>query len=127
MYDSANTFSNVIRVALDTGPYNDLGIPTQKVGGGGSIMPTFRSGSTNRFLFTAASGGSTINSLDASGYSEGETVFMQNLSSTDYLIFTHLGGGTTANQFSNANAGEVAIPPLGAARCTRSNGMWQFA
>lgn len=107
-----------VSATLASGPLNDLGAP---------LLWGYASGSTTRLLLTAAVGDTTINSLDASGCSDGFTIIIVNQSATDNLAFTHLGGGLSANQFSNANAGTVAIPPLGAARCTYIINKWQFA
>ena len=117
-YDDAGNLQNSISATLAAGPLNDLSNPT---------LPLYKSGSTNRLLITPASGGTTINSLDASGCSDGFTMIIVNMSTTDDVIFTHLGGGISTNQFSNASAGSVALLPLGAARCTYIVSKWQFA
>jgi len=117
-YDGSGNFQNSVSATLGAGPLNDLSFGT---------IPNFRSGSTNRLFLTPASGGTTINSLDASGVSDGYTMLLVNPSTTDNLVFTHQGGGISTNQFQNANAGSVAIPPLGAARCTYVVNKWKFA
>jgi hypothetical protein len=117
-YDDAGNFQNSVSATLGSGPYNDTANPT---------LPLYRSGSTNRLVLTAAVGGSTINSLDASGCSDGFTILMLNQSSTDNIVFTHLGGGISTNQFVNATGASVALVPFGAARCTYVLGNWRFA
>lgn len=85
-------------------------------------------GTTNRLRLAAASGGSTITGLLATGVPDNFTILIQNTSASDVLIFTHLdAGSSSANQFSNQNAGSVEIPKLGAARCTYIVNKWQFA
>ena len=57
--------------------------------------------------------------LDASGVSDGFTTLMQNPSAPDNLVFARLASASQpTNQFCNVNASSVALPPLGAARCT---------
>ena len=108
-----------VTATLLAGPLNDLGYPT---------VFQYSSGSTTRLLLTPASGGTTINGLDASGVTDGFTILIVNQSTTDNLIFPHLASGSqSGNQFSNENAGSVAIVPLGAARCTYVVSKWQFA
>jgi hypothetical protein len=125
-YDDAGNFQNSISVTLGAGPYNDLdGSTLQNYANGVTVR--YFSGTTNRLVLTPASGGTTINSLGAGHVSDGYTILIVNASTTDNLIFTHLGGGTAANQFSNVNAGSVALLPLGAARCTYVLGNWKFA
>jgi hypothetical protein len=125
-YDDAGNFQNSLSVTLGAGPYNDLGGSTLQTYSKGLTL-IYRSGTTNRLVLTAASGNSTINSLDASGVSDGFTILLLNASTTDDLIFTHLGGGIATNQFSNVSAGSVALLPLGAARCTYVISNWRFA
>lgn len=117
-YDDPGNFQNGIGATLGSGPYNDLGFPT---------LPNYKSGTTNSLGLTPASGGTTINSLDCSGMSDGFTFFIHNESATDNLIFPHLGGGLAGNQFKNQNSGSVAIPPFGAARCTYKLKFLRFA
>jgi len=116
-YDSVG-FPNSVSATLTSGPLNDLGRTT---------IQNYRRGSTDRLILTPAPGGTTINSIDAAGCSDGFNLLIQNASSTDNIIFTHLGGGQSSNQFSNEYGGSVLIPPLGAARCTYIVNKWQFA
>ena len=125
-YDDAGNLCNSISFTLGAGPYNDLGETTLQTTVYG-IVQRYQSGSTNRLVLTPASGGTTINGLDASGCSDGTQVLIVNGSSTDNLVFTHLGGGLSYNQFSNQNASSVAIAPLGAARAFYVVSKWQFA
>ena len=125
-YDDSGNFQNSISVILGAGPYNDLGESVLQVYSYGLTL-TYKSGATNRLILTPASGGTTINSLDASGVSDGYTILLVNPSTTDVLIFTHLGGGTATNEFSNTNAGSVQLLPLAAARCTYVVRNWKFA
>jgi hypothetical protein len=108
---------------LAAGPINDLGI--------GIIGAPYSNGYTNRLILTAATNagsGTTINGLDAHNTPDGFTMLIQNPSTTDPLVFTHLNSASLPNnQFSNENAGSVQIPPLGAARCTYIVSKWQFA
>lgn len=120
-YDNAGNFQNSASATLGTGPLNDLDSPT---------LPGYSSGSTRRLFLTPAVGNTTINGLGASYCDDGHTILIVNRSTTDLLIFTHLGGGLSANQFSNMSAGSVSIAPLAAARCTYLGApisKWQFA
>jgi hypothetical protein len=117
-YDGAVSFQNSVSATLTTGPLNDLGVPT---------LTGYKSGATNRLLLTPATGGSTINGIDASGCSDGYTIMIVNQSTTDNLTFAHNGGGISTNQFSNTQAQSVALLPLGAARCTYVISRWRFA
>lgn len=129
-YDDAGNFQNSISVSLGAGPYNDLDGATLQQYFAGVTLRYF-SGSTNRLVITPASGGSTINSLEASHCSDGFTMLWVNNSATDNLIFNHLGGGTVSNQYLNANGASVYLAPLGSARCTyvviNHVGNWRFA
>jgi hypothetical protein len=118
-------FSQSVTAVLTAATINDMG---------GSILgPTYRPTLTNRMVLTAASGGTTINGMQAPIAQNGElndgwTVLMQNASASDSITFTHLNSGSLPNnQFTNQNAGSVLIPPLGAARCTYIGTKWQFA
>lgn len=126
-YDDSGNLCNSISATLTTGPLNDLGAATLQTTTAG-INLRYQSGSTNRLILTPASGGTTINGIDASGCSDGARMLIQNASSTDNLIFAHLAAGSlSGNQFSNQNAATVAIPPLGAARAFYVVNKWQFA
>jgi hypothetical protein len=121
-HNSTATFNRKITATLTVGPLNDLGSTL--------LGANYGSGYSNLLVLTAATNsgnGTTINSVDASNAEDGFTALFQNPSSTDPLIFTHLGGGILSNQFTNQNGGSVQIPPLGAARATRINNLWQFA
>jgi hypothetical protein len=108
-----------VTITLTAATLNDLGA---------GVLTGYSSGSTTRLLLTAASGGTTINGLDANDVADGFTVLIVNQSTTASLIFTHLNSGSLgANQFSNVSAGSVTILPLGAARCTYVVNKWQFA
>jgi hypothetical protein len=112
-----------ITATLAAGPLNDLGYAL--------LGSPYSASYTNRMILTAATNsgnGTTINGLDAHGVDDGMTKLIQNPSTTDPLIFTHLNSGSLPNnQFSNESAGSVQIPPLGAARCTYIINKWQFA
>lgn len=125
-YDDAGNLQNSISATLATGPLSDLGASTLYTTTKG-ITTRYLSGTTNRLFLTPASGGTTINGIDASGCSDGFTMLIVNGSSTDNIVFTHLGGGISTNQFSNVSAGSVELLPLGAARCTYVVSKWQFA
>ena len=108
-----------IAATLASGPLDDLGSPT---------LFGYSSGSTTRLLLTSASGGTTINGLDASDVTDGFTVLIVNQSTTDSITFTHLASTSMSfNRFSNVSAASVAILPLGAAWCTYVVNKWQFA
>jgi hypothetical protein len=126
-YDTAGNLQNSVSVTLGAGPYNDLSYTVLQSSPAKGIVQIYVSGSTNRIIINPAVGGTTINSLDASGCSDGFTILFVNASATDNVIFNHLGGGAGANQFSNQNGGSVAIVPLAAARCTYVVNKWQFA
>jgi hypothetical protein len=92
-----------------------------------NYQPTGMSPNTGCLALLAAAGGSTINSLAALAYPSLTAILNKNTSTTDPLIFPHLGSGAVANQFSNVNGGSVQIEPLGAAFCHRVLGQWSFA
>lgn len=124
-YDDAGNFQNSASAVLAAGPLNDVDR---------LLIPGYSSGSTKRLFLTPAAGNTTINGLSAVQASDGKTILIVNLSATDYLVFNHQAAGSSPNnRFSNQNAGQVAISPLGAARCTYNfpsiftNGFWQFA
>ena len=55
-------------------------------------------------------------------------MLIQNPSATDSLIFAHQASGSlSTDQVCNANAGSVALLPLGAARLTYVVNQWRFA
>ena len=104
---------------LTAGPLNDLSFPT---------LWGYVSGSTTRLLLTPASGGTTINGLDASDVNDGFCILIVNQSATDNIIFTHLNSSSHSyNQFSNASAGSVALLPLAASLCIYVVNKWKFA
>jgi len=111
-----------VSATLGVGPLNDLGCTL--------LGAQWESGGTNRLILTAATNsgnGTQINGVDASGVADGFTLLMVNASTTDPLIFNHLNSGSlAANQFSNANGGQVQIPPYGAARATYIVNRWYF-
>lgn len=120
---SSPIFDKSVTGALAVGPLSNLGA---------SILgPKYVSGLTNRLIVAAATNagnGTQIGGIDASGVSDGLTILIVNTSATDPLIFNHLDSGSLpTNQFSNQNAGQVQIPPLGAARATYVINVWQFA
>lgn len=91
-----------------------------------NYSPTgYVAGTTTRLLLTAASGGSTITGLVAAP--DNFKILIVNTSATDPLIFPDNSGSSTAtNQFSNANAATVQIPPGGAAYATYVVNQWIF-
>jgi hypothetical protein len=127
-----------------TGPTGQAGGPTGPTGPAGlvslsSVTATVASsvnnyapsgyvvGTTNRLILTPASGGSTITGLLATGVPDNWSILIVNASSANTLYFPHLSGSSaSANQFSNANAAEWAIPPLGTARINYVVGQWSF-
>jgi hypothetical protein len=115
-------FNVSVSATLGVGPLNDVGCTV--------LGPNWESGSTNRLILTAATNsgnGTQINGVDASGVADGFTLLFLNPSTTDPLIFNHLNGGSlAANRFSNANGGQVQIPPQGAARATYIVNLWYF-
>lgn len=99
-----------------TGPLDNYA-PTGYVGG-----------TTNRLILTAASGGSTIDGILATGVTDGFQLLIQNASTTDVLIFPNLAAGSSAaNQFSNQGSASVQIPANGAARVNYIVNKWVFA
>lgn len=91
-----------------------------------NYSPTgYVAGTTTRLLLAAASGGSTITGLVAAP--DGFRILIVNTSATDPLIFPdNSGSSTSTNQFSNANAATVQIPPGGAAYATYVVNQWMF-
>jgi hypothetical protein len=117
-YEDLN-FAVSVTKTLAAGPFDDLGAAT---------LTGYVGGVTNRLLITPASGGTTIDGLDSTGVGDGFTILWGNQSATDVLIFPHLAAGSlAANRFSNANAGQVQIDPLGTALCTYVVNQWKFA
>jgi len=107
-----------VSATLSSGPLDDMGA---------TLIPGYSSGATTRLMLTAASGGTTINGLDASGVSDGFTILIVNQSSSDNLIFNHLASTSLAtNQFANKNNSSVSIAPNATARCTYVVNKWQF-
>jgi hypothetical protein len=94
---------------------------------GASTLWGYSSGSTTRLLLTPASGGTTINGLDASDVNDGFAVLIVNQSTTDNLIFAHLASTSHSNnQFSNVNGGSVALQPYAASLCIYVVNKWLF-
>jgi hypothetical protein len=128
-YDSPGSFQNAIAATLTAASVSNLGVPNPN---GSPTLLGYRSGSTNVLHLTPAPGGTTINSIDASGCSPGFEAMIVNESATDSLIFPHLGAGLPGNQFSNMQLGSVEISAGGAATCIwlfppgASYGYWQF-
>ena len=136
MYDNPIPPCRCYLTLPGAGPYNDLGslsTPPITSDSAGKIANLWFSGLANRLIVTPAVGGSAINSLGADNLQDGARIQVRTGSSTDNLTFNHLGGGKTANQFSNMYGGVVTVPPLGAAWMHReffSNlgySLWQFA
>jgi hypothetical protein len=125
-YDTAGNFQNSLTITLGAGPYNDLAFGTLQTQLSPGIVQVYVSGVTNRLFITPASGGTTINSLDASGCSDGFRMLIVNASSTDNINFTHQGGGTATNQFFNVSLGTVALLAGGATHCTYVINRWRF-
>ena len=90
----------------------------------------WQDGAVTRLRLTPASGGTTINTLDASKVQDGWALLVMNRSPTDYLYFNHKTGTGALNQFSNSGGTQAAIAPLGAAWLHYIGGVdnvWQFA
>lgn len=107
-------FSNSVSETLGSGPLNNLAVPG------------FVAGVTNRLILTPASGGTIINSLVAAGVPDGFTIKVSNPSSTDYLQFNHLGGGSASNEFRNPGNAAVYIPEGGAALLSYEVSVWTW-
>jgi hypothetical protein len=108
-YDDAGNFQNSIAATLTAGPLNNLGARNAN---GSPTLAGWVSGSTNCLFLTPAVGGTTINSLDASGCSNGFTALISNESVTDNLIFTHLGGGLARQSVLEHEPGQRIYPAL---------------
>jgi hypothetical protein len=81
-----------------------------------NYAPTGFSATTNRLLITAASGDTTFTGLVSTGFVDGQTVVIRNVSATDNLNFSHLSGSSSAaNQFSCSQGLTQIIPPLSCA------------
>lgn len=108
-----------ITSTLAAGPLDDLGPPT---------LWGYSSGSTTRLILTAASGGTTINGLDASDVTDGFTILIVNNSATDGITFAHQAPTSqSANQFTLEYGGSVYLPAYGSARATYVTNKWRFA
>lgn len=83
-------------------------------------------GTTNRYILTPASGGSTILGLLASP-TDGFTVLLVNPSTTDSLTFAHQSSGTPTNRFSCPNGVSAFVGPLANAFATYVVNQWVFA
>lgn len=85
-------------------------------------------GTTNRLLLTAASGGSTITGLNATGVPDGWPLLIVNQSTTDPISFAHLSGSSASgNKFSCANGSSALLSPLAAAFAIKVSTVWKFA
>lgn len=77
-------------------------------------VPGYISGTTNRIKIPAASGGTTINTIDMSGATDGFTFVLDNTSGTDPVALPNNSGSGTGSVFINPNAGQENIAPHGA-------------
>ena len=105
---SSSVTARILSATLAAGPL-DLNSLT--------LGASYLGGFTNMLILTPASGGSTINTLDATNIEDRHEVIFVNASVTDPLIFDNLTGAAP-NQFSNVNSAQVQIPPNGMARAT---------
>jgi len=116
---ASTTNGQTVTAAIATGPVNNAGAST---------LYGYSPGVTAQILATPASGGATLNGLDATNVRAGHTILWVNQSATDTLTFAHLAAGSSAaNRFSNTNGIDAVLQPLSAARLTYINNQWQFA
>jgi len=73
----------------------------------------YAGGVTTRLLITAASGGTTITGLSATGVPDGFSELLCDQSSTDDLILPNQSSNSqSVNRWLNAGSGEVVIAPI---------------
>jgi hypothetical protein len=78
-----------------------------------NYAPTGWGPGINRLRLAAASGGSTITGLSATGFGDGNVVLLRNTSTADSITLSHLSGSSSAaNQFSLSGAASLVIPKL---------------
>ena len=82
----------------------------------------------NCLLLTPASGGSTLTGLVGGIFPSGWVMLIENLSTTDYIYFSHLSGSSSVgNQFSCTLGTTGALAPLGNSIVTYNGTVWKFA
>jgi hypothetical protein len=112
--NQAPTFANSVSAAPATTQNN--------------YAPAGFTSATTRLLLTAAAGDSTITGLLATGFADGQSLLIRNMSSTDQLVFPHLSGSSAAtNQFSNSQGQSASLPPLTSAILTYIVNVWAFS
>ena len=81
-----------------------------------------------RIQATPASGGSTLNGLVATGFSDGQSILFVNESSTDVFTFSSLSSAcaTVTDRF-NCPALGVGLSANSSVQITRDNGYWTFS
>jgi hypothetical protein len=88
----------------------------------------FAAATTTRMLITANSGGTTLTGLNATGVTDGESIYLRNSSTTDFLTLAHASGSSSAgNKFSCPGASDFAIAPLAAVLLVYVVNQWTFA
>jgi len=81
-------------------------------------------GITNRLLLTPAGGGSTIAGLVAA--TDGWSILVVNMSTTNNITFTNQNSGTSINQFLCTNGVSAILQPTSATILTYVGNQWMF-
>jgi hypothetical protein len=88
----------------------------------------FHAGTTTRMLITANAGGTTLTGIDATGVTDGASIYLRNPSTTDFLTLAHASGSSSAgNKFSCPGADSFPIAPLAAILLVYVVNQWTFA
>ena len=79
----------------------------------------------NRWLATAASGGSSVTGIALASVSDGQSLLVRNVSATDSITFPHLSSSSTStNQVSCPGGVAFLLPPLTNALLTYITNVW---
>lgn len=84
-------------------------------------------GVKSRALLTAFAGGSIVTGIQASDFSDGQTLMIVNPSATNGITFKHLSASSiAANRFSCRNGVDAVLDPLAATTLVYVVNQWKF-
>jgi hypothetical protein len=121
---SSQSTPSALKTYLTSAVSSVSGTPSANIDYGASPPSGYVAGVTNRLILTPSANLSVLGLLSAP---DGWAVLIKNASATYSITFPHHGAGTSTNQFDNASAASVVLPPLGAALANYVVNEWTFS